>query len=237
MTAKEQADTRISPAKMTRQDVANLFDVSPQAVGKWVSRGCPRNSDKTYHLTAVVRWVYSSAASVSRMPHTQMTEIAGVSSVTLRDWVRRGCPRNADKSYDVPAVVAWREEELKERIRQVHETSEWEAARIRKTSLAADITEMEVARRRGELLDRRAAIGGWVARYHRIKGLLMGMIYRLPNYGLDAGQINRIRADVTAMLQGLAEDQPALQLTAAQSKGMAKMLTIPKANERKPKTT
>jgi len=228
MTAKPQSETPIAPAKMTRQAVANLFDVSPPAVGKWVERGCPRNPDKTYHLTAVLRWVYNNAASTSRMPHEQMAELVSVSKPGLRGWVERGCPRNADRSYDVSAVFAWRLAELECRIRAAGEGSEWQAARIHKITLATELTEMEIARRRGELLDRRAAVGGWVARYHRVKGLLMGMIYRLPNYGLDAGQINRIRADVTAMLQGLAEDQPALQLTAAQSRGLAKMLTIPK---------
>lgn len=44
-------------AKMAASDVAVLFGVTPQAVGKWHSKeGCPRNKDGTFDLAEVIRW-------------------------------------------------------------------------------------------------------------------------------------------------------------------------------------
>ena len=43
--------------RMKAKDLSELFNVSPQALGRWASRdGCPRNPDKTYDAKAVLTW-------------------------------------------------------------------------------------------------------------------------------------------------------------------------------------
>lgn len=41
---------------LTQKNIASIFDVSVQAVHKWIGNGCPRNDDKTYNLKNVIDW-------------------------------------------------------------------------------------------------------------------------------------------------------------------------------------
>lgn len=48
---------------LPRRATADLFSITPQGVGRWASAGCPRNSDGTYDLRAVIAWRIGKTAS------------------------------------------------------------------------------------------------------------------------------------------------------------------------------
>ncbi|MEO7864101.1 MAG: hypothetical protein ABIU05_27440 [Nitrospirales bacterium] len=78
-----------------------------------------------------------------------------VSPNTVTDWVRKGCPCTvkSDGSYvfDLAAVRQWRE---KTRKVCTPVSATLAAAQLRKESALADLREMEVRKKRGELIER-----------------------------------------------------------------------------------
>jgi len=50
----------------TAAQVALVFDCSSQWVGRWSKSGCPRNSDRSFDLIAVVRWKIEQAEKLNQ---------------------------------------------------------------------------------------------------------------------------------------------------------------------------
>jgi phage terminase Nu1 subunit (DNA packaging protein) len=88
-----------------------------------------------------------------------LAQLMGVSSVTIGQWVSKGCPyvqKGAlGKSwvFDVPEVVSWREEQVA--LQAVGDTKslDIEEARRRKVAAEAALTELDLAKRKGELVE------------------------------------------------------------------------------------
>ncbi len=78
-------------------------------------------------------------------------EMVGVTARTLRDW--SAAPRNDDGTYDGPALVAWRIEQLTQ--------PELNDQRQRLAAAQAEKVEHENAVRRGELADMRQVERYW----------------------------------------------------------------------------
>ena len=78
-----------------------------------------------------------------------------VSPNTVTDWIRRGCPytKQRDGSYlfDHKEVLAWRE---KTRSVRVTGDKTLAAAQIRKENALAELRELELGRKKGELIER-----------------------------------------------------------------------------------
>ena len=78
-----------------------------------------------------------------------------VSPNTVTDWVRKGCPctkqRDGSYRFDLTKVQAWRE-----KTRTVRAAGEktLAAAQLRKETALAELREMEVLRKRGELVEK-----------------------------------------------------------------------------------
>jgi phage terminase Nu1 subunit (DNA packaging protein) len=47
--------------KMTLTELSKAIGSTPQAIGQWMSKGCPRNPDTTLDLAHVVQWRLQSA--------------------------------------------------------------------------------------------------------------------------------------------------------------------------------
>ena len=79
----------------------------------------------------------------------------GMSTNTIAAWLRRGCPvtKQGDGSYlfDLSQVQAWRE---KTRRVTASVDGTLAAAQLRKETALADLREMEVRRKRGELVEK-----------------------------------------------------------------------------------
>ena len=214
------------PARLRQTQVASLLGVTSPAVTAWRKRGCPRNDDKTYELAAVVRWIREGAYDAGRLPQTEVLRIFGVSKPSLLDWHRRGCPRNADRSYDLAAVVQWRMAELEHRVSTARKLNALDQVRVRKTSADAQLAEMTLAQRQGDLLPRAAVVAGWVARYKAIQARMMGMLGRLASRGVDDEGVMVVRDEVLEMMRGLAYGQVCLQLTPEESATLQAMLGV-----------
>lgn len=90
----------------------------------------------------------SIVTDIRRVTQRIAAEILGVSARTLRDMPE--APRNRDGSYSLPALVAWRLALEDERAGAVESDADSPLDRFRKAR--AELTEMDLAERRGELL-------------------------------------------------------------------------------------
>lgn len=97
-----------------------------------------------------------------------LAESFQVSLPTVDEWVRRGCPveqaggSGRDYKFSLPSVVAWRVADLQSRLRGAAEKDEnFKDAELRKVKAEADLKEMEVAKKRGDLIDARAVRKVW----------------------------------------------------------------------------
>lgn len=197
--------------------LAKILGVTGPAVTAWGKRGCPRNDDGTYDLVAVVGWIRGGAVDLHRLPQRAVLEVLDITRPTIGQWAGRGCGRNVDGTYDLAVVVKWRLDELQGRIAAARQ--EIGRGRARREMAQAELAEMALAERRGELLPRGPVVAGWIARYQVVKSMLLGLVRRARGqYGLDRDQVRHIDDDVKAMLGQLGRAQPALQLKAAEAR-------------------
>ena len=211
-------------AALTGRQIASLIGVSAPSVTAWARRGCPRNKKtRRYDLAEVCRWLHRGAFERQRLPQTEMLAILGVTKPTLGDWCRRGCPRNAEGTYDAGDVVRWRLAGMETRVREARQASEVERMRIRRGRVEAERAEMELAERKGELLPRAATLAGWVARYQTLKRSIVVFLDRLDQEGFTKDQVGHCREGLLAMLERLAEGQVTLQLTDREAKAIAEI--------------
>ncbi len=82
-----------------------------------------------------------------KLDQTDIAEVHGVTSRTIREWGEQGLPRNPDGSYDGPATIEWRI------ARSTGGALDLDQERARLAKEQADKTALENAQRRGELVD------------------------------------------------------------------------------------
>lgn len=88
-----------------------------------------------------------------------LAQLMGVSTITIGQWVGKGCPYvqkgGPGKTwvFDVPEVVGWREEQVA--LQAVGDTKslDIDEARRRKIAAEAALTELDLSKRRGELVE------------------------------------------------------------------------------------
>ena len=94
-----------------------------------------------------------------------IVRLFGVSRVTVKNWSDdHGCPRNADDTYNLGAVIRW--------------YGDWRAsqasgpapAKDRMRDAKAERLELQVAEQKGQLLDRQEVIAGLCARSAKLAG-------------------------------------------------------------------
>lgn len=194
------------------------------AITKWGRRGCPRNEDRSYNLGEVCAWLRTGACDVRRLPQVEALRVLGVSKPALREFEKRGCPRNRDGTYDATRVVPWRLAELQQRIAAARKMSAREAAQARRAESDAAMRELDLAERRGELVSRPAVVAGWIARIQTVKACLMGLVGRLGGQGFGDDQVELVRTEMLGIVRRLATGQVALQLTPAAAKALEAVL-------------
>jgi len=72
-------------------------------------------------------------AFLDRAKHITRTELAAIFNITeqsVGNWVKSGCPRAKNKTFDLPSVISWREKKLTERA-VVTDRAELEVERLR----------------------------------------------------------------------------------------------------------
>jgi len=138
----------------------------------------------------------------NRVKQTDLADAIGVSTKTIQRWTQDGCPRNADKTYDLFAVLPW--------WRTLHERVAAEAASDEPNSpaleegrrLRNELTRLELAKRQGELVDRAEVEVAWGQVLSALAQSLAGM----PAAAASRLE-NRSAAEVSAVLAELIEDR------------------------------
>ena len=130
----------------------------------------------------------------NRMSAAQLCKVFGVSRQAVLLWPKSGCPRNADKTFSLTAVIAWHEARAIEQAEAQFTPSEddtnpdvrrWQAAR-------ADLKELELQRTRGELVSVALVESQVGEAYDMTRTSIMGLAQTLPPRldGLDAGRMS-----------------------------------------------
>lgn len=124
--------------------------------------------------TAIERFTADAGPTGTNLRALRVAETAtafGVSRQSIHQWTRRGCPRNADGTLPLAELIAWRIEDI---VRQRGVETPERSADHRIRQARAETAEMDLAQRRGSLLDRQSVIVGMVARVYRFVSVLAG---------------------------------------------------------------
>lgn len=99
---------------MAIKAIAGLIGEKPARLDYWYRRhGMPKNLDGTVDLRAFLEWYRRwliaentfDPLRVKTVP--ELEPLVGVSKVSIFEWIKQGMPRNADKSFSLPAVFKW----------------------------------------------------------------------------------------------------------------------------------
>lgn len=133
-----------------------------------------------------------------RVTEPLVCEIFGVTRQTLNIWHReKGCPRNAgETTYDLPAMVRWFERWTRQKAGIA------EAPTINPLQqVKAERLELELAARRGELVEVERVRAGWVVRARA----LVAILERVPEQYAQMAA-GKTRQQLLPMLKALVED-------------------------------
>jgi phage terminase Nu1 subunit (DNA packaging protein) len=94
-----------------------------------------------------------------RVNKVDVAELLGVSTVAIGQWVAKGCPfvqkggQGKSWVFDVPEVVAWRERQVAQQAVGDTKSLDLDEARRRKLAAEAAMSELDLAKRKGELIE------------------------------------------------------------------------------------
>lgn len=141
----------------------------------------------------------------------ELAKAFGKGRATVTDWVRKGCPRNQDSTFDLPAVADWREAQAIERVTP----GDREAEETRRVKALADTYEHKLAVMRGEYIAADAVVAMWSDRVTAARVALLGLGASIGAalVGLDANAARRlIDGRIRTILDDLAREfETALQ--------------------------
>ncbi|MGQ3671797.1 terminase small subunit [Xanthobacter sp. TB0136] len=145
----------------------------------------------------------------------QLAALFGVQPITIRAWVRKGCPEEVKggggkrAAYNTAAVIRWREEQAA--LAATGDASALDEAELKKRKLAAEmgLAELELSVRRGEYVEIEQ-VGALVAdEYATVRANFTAMPGDIaPDLeGCTAAEIQELMmAKVTEILHGLSAD-------------------------------
>jgi phage terminase Nu1 subunit (DNA packaging protein) len=91
----------------------------------------------------------------SGMTATEIGRLFGVTGVAIGLWHKAGCPRGADAKYDLQSVISWRLTEVQSRAEAATPMDgKFTTHQLRRQQYLADLTEIDLKKRRGDVLDR-----------------------------------------------------------------------------------
>lgn len=143
---------------------------------------------------------------------TDLADIHGCSLPTIRAWVRRGCPvihrggKGREWLFNTADVAQWREEQAA--AAAVGDTSamDLDEARRRKEAAFAAMAELDLGKRRGELVEIESVSEIVGEEYSRVRAKLMGMPVKLAPVLEQATTVQEYREIVEdAVVECLSE--------------------------------
>lgn len=142
----------------------------------------------------------------------ELADINGVSLPTARSWPRRGCPyvqkggAGREWQFNTADVAQWREEQAA--LAAVGDTStlDIEEARRRKTAAEAAMVELDLAKRRGELVEIESIADIVGEEYTRLRARLLALPVKMAPMMETAASLQERRETIeNAITECLAE--------------------------------
>lgn len=177
----------------------------------------------------LLREIEQGKPDLRRLSLAQLMEITGKTRQTIYEWLspRNGCPRNADRSFDLRSFLAWFEQFVARKLAGGRLPQAASARLDPLKTVKAEKLEMDLAARRGELLERGAVMAGILARQQ----VIVNALHRLPDdlppllVSQPAEAIRRTLREATAEAKrAMCEVPPQLQLPEEAAERFGKLL-------------
>jgi hypothetical protein len=144
------------------------------------------------------------------MTGAQVAKRFGVATKTVtNDWFKDGCPRNADKSFDLDKVVAWRKAKLESAANDpaVRMQANKTALQSKRLLLQCEILEVGLLKEKGKLHDKSACAASLTTIVSEALQPLLSLHGRVKaaNPELSQAVIDRIAAEVDAVFAKIRE--------------------------------
>ena len=114
---------------------------------------------------------------------TQLAEMIGKSRQSINNWLADGLPRNADKTFDLPACIAWMLQRERDNLLQddaIAGAGDASPALERYRLARAESAELDLQVRRGSLFDKETVVREWAERMAVMRSALETWRDRLP---------------------------------------------------------
>lgn len=131
---------------------------------------------------------------------TELRAILGIHGNTLSAWVHRGCPvierggRGRDSKFNIAAVVRWREDQAAQAATGNTEGVSLDEARLRKVAGEAALVEIEVAKKRGELVEIEVVAQAFGEQCANVRARLLPMPSKLAPLLAATSDLNEVQA-------------------------------------------
>lgn len=151
-----------------------------------------------------------------KLNKSDMADCLGISRTAFSQWIKKGCPYEQKGSqsgqwvFDTAAVIRWREEQAA--LNAMGDTADidLDEARRRKTAAEAALVEIEVSKRRGEVIEIEHVAEAVGEDYANVKAKLLALPTKLAPQliGMENPvEIQAILADmITEALEELTVD-------------------------------
>jgi len=110
---------------------------------------------------------------LSSLSQKTLVDILGTSRKVLLEWESEGLPRNSDRTYNLYSVLPWLKTRWYQGTKEAKDSPALERYRLAKARMA----EVELAERRGKLIDIESVERGRVERIHMVKRIM----FSIPN--------------------------------------------------------
>lgn len=164
--------------------------------------------------------------------HVSKADLAramGVSTVTITQWVGKGCPFEQKGSpgrpwlFSLPDVVAWREDQIQ--AQAVGDTTKLDLNEARRRKLAAEAAhaELDLAKRRGELVEIAEVAAAVGDDYTNLRAKLLALPVRLAPQCVGITNTAEVQATVEKFIHEALEElvSDGVYSSAAESAGQS----------------
>jgi len=140
--------------------LSDLFKKYPRIKAAWTDA-------ITERVEAVLKSKFAGPIQTQKdyrnITFNQLVEITGKTRRCIYDWLRKGLPRNADKTFNLSAFIHWFEKYTIEKLPAQVVASINPLAKMK-----ADRLEIDLARQRNQLLERTEVMAGMLARHQNL---------------------------------------------------------------------
>jgi len=147
-----------------------------------------------------------------RVNKADLAQLMGVTSITIGHWVNKGCPY-VEKGgpgktwvFDMPSVVAWREEQVA--LQAVGDTKSLDIDEARRRKLAAEaaMTELDLSKRKGELVEIEEVAAAVGDDYANLRAKLLSLPVKIAPQAVGIDDAAEIQALAESLIHEALEE-------------------------------